>query len=134
MSTVFLIIPCLLLAGCTMSYTDPTLGADNPANPSAADGRPPKQSQTLDVTNVEPFAADTAPKPMKHSSHGMEDMPMPEQAQLKAAEPTSTQPAPGAAMTYACPMHPEVTSDKSDARCPKCGMKLKPTATPGDSK
>lgn len=26
-------------------------------------------------------------------------------------------------MTYVCPMHPEVTSDKP-GRCPKCGMKL----------
>lgn len=26
-------------------------------------------------------------------------------------------------MTYACPMHPEVTSDKP-GNCPKCGMKL----------
>ncbi len=27
------------------------------------------------------------------------------------------------AMTYACPMHPEVTSDKA-GKCPKCGMDL----------
>jgi FtsP/CotA-like multicopper oxidase with cupredoxin domain len=30
-----------------------------------------------------------------------------------------------AEITYVCPMHPEVTSDKAE-RCPKCGMKLVP--------
>jgi FtsP/CotA-like multicopper oxidase with cupredoxin domain len=35
-----------------------------------------------------------------------------------AAMPVGTGP-----VTYACPMHPEVTSDQS-GRCPKCGMKL----------
>lgn len=28
------------------------------------------------------------------------------------------------AHAYVCPMHPEVTSDKADAKCPKCGMAL----------
>jgi acetolactate decarboxylase len=32
---------------------------------------------------------------------------------------------PVSAALYACPMHSEVTSDKSEQRCPKCGMKLK---------
>ena len=31
----------------------------------------------------------------------------------------------GAATAYACPMHPEVRSDRAD-KCPKCGMKLVP--------
>lgn len=30
----------------------------------------------------------------------------------------------GAALTYSCPMHPEVTSKKAGSRCPKCGMNL----------
>ena len=30
----------------------------------------------------------------------------------------------GMAMTYVCPMHPEVTSNKSGETCPKCGMTL----------
>jgi FtsP/CotA-like multicopper oxidase with cupredoxin domain len=33
-------------------------------------------------------------------------------------------------VTYACPMHPEVTSDEP-GRCPTCGMKLLATPAPG---
>ena len=34
-------------------------------------------------------------------------------------------------VVYACPMHPEITSTKRGARCPKCGMVLvKPNPTP----
>jgi FtsP/CotA-like multicopper oxidase with cupredoxin domain len=38
-------------------------------------------------------------------------------------------PQAGGPVVYACPMHPEVTSDQP-GRCPKCGMKLLATAVP----
>jgi FtsP/CotA-like multicopper oxidase with cupredoxin domain len=43
-------------------------------------------------------------------------------------DPTAAQPGAGPTV-YACPMHPEVTSDQP-GRCPKCGMKLLATAAP----
>jgi FtsP/CotA-like multicopper oxidase with cupredoxin domain len=43
-------------------------------------------------------------------------------------DPTAGQPGTGPTV-YACPMHPDVTSDQP-GRCPRCGMKLLVTATP----
>ena len=44
------------------------------------------------------------------------------EAHAKHAEPAAA-PTTQAAQKYVCPMHPEVTSDKS-GKCPKCGMDL----------
>lgn len=108
-----------LLGGCAATYTEPTLPPDHPANVGAGDSPPPERSQTLDLAATEPVAPIPPAMPMKHgeTSKSMPDM---ESDGHKHETPA---PASGAAV-YACPMHPEVTSDKPDQRCPKCGMKL----------
>ncbi len=121
-----LLFPILLmsLAGCTTMYTDPVLPADHPANASAMESPAPPRSRSLDLAGADPVAA----MPMEHDGMGgtstpMSDMPGMEGGGHKHEAPP-TAPASGA-VVYVCPMHPEVTSDKPDQRCPKCGMKLK---------
>ena len=49
----------------------------------------------------------------------------PDKTLALVAEMDMGEPSDGATAGYACPMHPEVRSDRPD-RCPKCGMKLIP--------
>ncbi len=96
-----------LLAGCQATYREPTLPADHPANPGGDAAAPAEHSHTL-ATTTSDMASSEAAKPAMTGEHGG-DIP--------------ASVAPGAAL-YVCPMHPEVTSDNPDQRCPKCGMKL----------
>lgn len=136
MTQRLLLAALLALSGCTMTYTDPVLSSDNPANPTALESPPPPRSNTLDLAAAEPMLA--SKKDPEHIGNEVGDMAMPPTKAAPSvstsAEPTSTQMP----VMYACPMHPEVTSDKPNQRCPKCGMKLRPVseikATQGESK
>lgn len=125
MKIPLLIAALATLGGCSSTYTEPALPADHPARITAQEAPSMERSRTLDIAESDPTSALPAEKPMGHAGHGMGDASKPE------ASPT---PTPGAAVTYACPMHPEVTSDKPDQRCPKCGMKLKPVSKSGGTR
>ena len=73
-----------------------------PVSTSAADPANPKAAEGMNPT----LALAQSPAPANHGDHGSH--------------------GDHAATVYACPMHPEVTSDKPDQTCPKCNMKLVP--------
>ena len=133
MFKITLLVALAGLTGCAATYTEPTLSADHPANAAAMESTPPPRSRTLDLAGADPVTPAAAMTTMDHSGgsgmggHGMDAKPKPPaDAGAGGVEhpPQSAPPSPGAVL-YACPMHPEVTSDKPDQRCPKCGMRLK---------
>lgn len=90
----------LFAAGCA-AVTVPDYGADHPANRDAAQSARAPRSQALSTGGASQMRAarETAPEPASEHEHG-DDVGL-----------------------YACPMHPEVTSDAADS-CPICGMDL----------
>ena len=84
--------------------------------------------------------APSAPRPSSGSSAGLRSWPPNEQLDRVAAEPDkvlalvaqmddpAAMPEGAGPVTYACPMHPEVTSGEPGVA--PCGMKLLATAAP----
>lgn len=69
-------------------------------------------------------ACSPAPAPVANDARDPSNPRAPEGIDPVAAIHTLPPSAP-AATTYACPMHPEVTSEH-EGKCPKCGMTLVP--------
>lgn len=103
LSVMFLVMS---VAGCASNFVPQEPPPDHPASPMAAAGRPALRTRVLHGPALERSGDAT------HDAH--------------AGPPPGGNRAPGSDRPgdlYACPMHPEVTSD-GPGTCPKCGMPL----------
>lgn len=146
---VWLALP---LTGCGTGGQMTRTPADHPASALAPAGAMPEAIDTLAVDA--PLQPQPMPIMMDHhkagddggamggarDGGGYEGMVMPGEVepdmhrehQHNPPRPTDEtlplHPIPAGAAMYVCPMHPDVTSVRADARCPQCGMKLEPVA------
>lgn len=108
-----------VLVGCSPPPAPVSGSSGDPSNPSAPEGMVP-----LPATSAPAAVPSAASEDHDHMNHGMQPgVPMQHgdgMGSMAAGADAGMQ-----AMTYVCPMHPEVTST-SRGNCPKCNMKLVP--------
>ena len=113
-----------LLSGCSASYQEETLSSNHPANPQAATPPPPARSRLLDPDFAEPVRSAKSKAPTHVDHQGIDGMKHEGMETTGHPKDHGSSAPKTEAPLYVCPMHPEVTSEKPDQRCPKCGMKL----------
>lgn len=130
------------LVGCVSDRTTSAVLDDHPASASSSIASMPVSTSTLAIVEhvvVTPAATmqmdhshghgqpSTDTKAMEHGTMKGMDAEAAEPKHDHSTIPPDTSPKPPStdAQMYVCPMHAEVTSMDSAARCPKCGMKLK---------
>ena len=142
MTTSMIGLLMVMVAGCaSQPPTKPT--ALDPSNPNAPEAAPAALSPLVGnetTPKATPPAASEEPSAMPAGHHhGGHDAPaapakddaapmpmgMPMGAPAKHHEHQKAAGGEKAAVTYTCPMHPEISSPKP-GKCPKCGMTLVP--------